>query len=631
MSTQNMSTQKKRPHSVFARLPLMWKLLLPFLVLDLVIGYFGAAVLTHDLRGRANATIDGELTREYFLAGSLLHDMELSLSESANLAANLSGMADAVGSRDPARVRILLRSVVALKPGLRLLAVTDRGGGGLAEFTREADGVTPAVSRGTAWRNIDAVSTALTARTQQVFPTLAMVQGQTELLLVLPICTQTQRCAATGAAIVGVPLSAAVAAVRPSAVARGGLGRASVAIFATDRHPLAGASPSWPRPPATQTSGVVRVTTGSGSSASATIYGPFVVAHQRLGTVGVRAATGGILTAARRTDRQLVALLVIAMAATVLLGAVLTQALARRIRRILGTVQRIGAGDLAARTTLTADDELTSLADGVNSMAEQIEASYNTLEMRVAQRTEEVRRLLEARTEFFAGLTHDLRTPLAVLLAQADLLSQADEDGIVRTGDIVRESAEQLLTLVNDIIEVARVETGRLDLATSALSLADEMASIEPTVQALARTGDLELQVEIPEDLPRVSADPIRLRESVLNLVHNAVKYTQPGGRITVSASRDDEGEQVQITVEDSGIGIPDDAGDSIFEPFRRVAGNAAVRGDPSSGLGLAITRRLVEAMGGSIGYTSEVGVGSRFWFTLPRATVEEHLVYRQG
>ena len=624
-----MSDAADRTRSVYARLPLMWKLLLPFLVLELVVAYFSAAVLTHDLRGRATATIDGELTREYFLAGSLLHDTQLSLSESANLAANLSGMAKAVAHRDAARTRELLRSVVALKTSLRLLAVTDSAGNGLAEFTRTADGAAPSVGHGTPWGRVDVVSRALAAPTQQVFPSLATVQGTTQLLLVLPICTKTSTCAAAGVAIVGLPLSAAVVSVRPSGAARGGLGRASLAIFARDGRPLAGADQSWPRPPSTASSGVVRVTSGRGGSASATVFGPFVVAHEQLGTVGVRAGTSGILASARRTGQQMVALLVLAMAATVLLGALLSRALARRIRRILTTVLRIGSGDLAARTTLTADDELTNLADGVNVMAEQLEASYQTLEMRVAQRTEEVRRLLESRTEFFAGLTHDLRTPLAVLLAQADLLTSRSDEGGVRTGHIVRESAEQLLTLVNSIIEVARAETGRLDLTTTTLSLPDEIATIEPTVTALARSGDLELALDVPSNLPPVSADQMRLRETVLNLVHNAVKYTQPGGRITVSASVD--GAQVRVAVEDTGIGIPDDAGDAVFEPFRRVTGNAAMRGEPSSGLGLAITRRLVEAMGGYIGYTSEVGVGTTFWFTVPLAQVADDLVCAQG
>ena len=624
-----MNDTAARTRSLYARLPLMWKLLLPFLLLELVVGYFSAAVLTHDLRGRATATIDGELTREYFLAGSLLHDTQLSLSESANLAANLSGMAKAVTHRDAAQARELLRSVVALKSGLRLLAVTDRAGNGLAEFTRAADGATPSVGQGTPWGRVNVVSRALAARTEQVFPSLATVQGTTQLLLVLPICTRTSPCAAAGVAIAGLPLSAAVVSVRPSGAASEGLGRASLAIFARDGRALAGADRSWPRAPSTFSSGVVRVTSGSGATASATAFGPFVVAHEQLGTVGVRAGTAGILASARRTGQQMVALLVLAMAATVLLGALLTRALAGRIRRILTTVLSLGTGDFAARTMLTADDELTSLAKGVNVMAEQLEASYQTLEMRVAQRTEEVRRLLESRTEFFAGLTHDLRTPLAVLLAQADLLTSRSDEGDVRTGHIVRESAEQLLTLVNSIIEVARAETGRLDLTPTTLSLADEIATIEPTVMALARSGDLELALDVPSSLPPVSADQMRLRETVLNLVHNAVKYTQPGGRITVSASV--EGSQVRVTVEDTGIGIPDDAGDAVFEPFRRVTGNAATRGEPSSGLGLAITRRLVEAMGGSIGYTSEVGVGTTFWFTVPLAEVTGDLVCAQG
>jgi signal transduction histidine kinase len=144
--------------------------------------------------------------------------------------------------------------------------------------------------------------------------------------------------------------------------------------------------------------------------------------------------------------------------------------------------------------------------------------------------------------------------------------------------------------------------------------------AVRPTIEGLARAGEIEAVFAVEPPLP-VRGDPVRLREVLLNLADNAVKYTPPRGRIVLSAAR--AVGTVEVSVSDSGIGIPSEVGDRIFEPFFVVKGTAPHHGQASTGLGLALARRLIEAHGGTISYTSDVTKGTTFRFTLPGAAPE--------
>ncbi|HVE97937.1 MAG TPA: HAMP domain-containing sensor histidine kinase, partial [Mycobacteriales bacterium] len=181
----------------------------------------------------------------------------------------------------------------------------------------------------------------------------------------------------------------------------------------------------------------------------------------------------------------------------------------------------------------------------------------------------------------------------------------------------IRESGAQLLTLVNDILEVARAEAGRLELDIQPVDPRAALTEIEPTLRGLAGARDISLTVRMPRSLPKVATDPRRLREVVLNLVDNAVKYTAAGGSVSVEA-RSVAG-AVEVTVTDTGVGIPDEVGDRIFEPFYRVHGTRTQHGEPSTGLGLALSHRLVAALGGDLRYESAES-GTTFRMTLPVA-----------
>lgn len=254
-------------------------------------------------------------------------------------------------------------------------------------------------------------------------------------------------------------------------------------------------------------------------------------------------------------------------------------------------------------------------------MAEQLQAMYSTLESRVAERTEEVERLLRERTEFFASVSHELRTPLAVILRHAEMLLDNAYRGNGRwrtdAGSALRDSGQQLSHLIDDILELAEVEAGRLDVEIEPVDVGAFLHEMRATIVPLARAAGVRATFHATDRaLPPVAADPRRLRQILLNLADNAIKYSPEGGSVDLSAAG--RGGVVEIVVSDTGVGIPPEAGDQIFEPFHRVKGVQTQRGQASSGLGLAIARRLAEAHGGTIGYVARDGGGTTFTVRMP-------------
>ena len=269
----------------------------------------------------------------------------------------------------------------------------------------------------------------------------------------------------------------------------------------------------------------------------------------------------------------------------------------------------------------TAELTVATLPQHVRRYISTVAKQNRELELRIEVRTEEIRKLMQERASFFASMSHELRTPLAIIIAQGDLLmSESPASVASRAGQVVKDSAAQVLKVVNDILDFARAEVGRLDLELAPVPLDRLAAELQPTLQGLTSPARIGLSVELAPDLPPVQGDPGRIREVLLNLVANAVKYTPQGGRIQVAARVADD--RAEISVADTGVGIPPDVGDQVFEPFYRAPTVEPQRGEASSGLGLAVAKGLVEAHGGRLWYRSEPGQGSTFTFTIPLAEV---------
>jgi signal transduction histidine kinase/CheY-like chemotaxis protein len=241
----------------------------------------------------------------------------------------------------------------------------------------------------------------------------------------------------------------------------------------------------------------------------------------------------------------------------------------------------------------------------------------------LAQRdAREASRASAMKSAFVANMSHEIRTPLNGVIGMINLLA---ETGLtseqVEYVEVARSSGDALLIVINDILDVARIEAGRLQIEAQDFDLPDAVEACCDTVAATAAAKGLDLQSFVHDDVPRaMHGDRMRLSQVLVNLLGNAVKFTADGGVVVeVSMVGATAGRRVRFEVRDTGIGIPADRVDGMFEPFSR-ADTATTRSVGGTGLGLAISRELTRLMDGMIGARSELGQGSTFWFELPFA-----------
>lgn len=282
----------------------------------------------------------------------------------------------------------------------------------------------------------------------------------------------------------------------------------------------------------------------------------------------------------------------------------------------------LDGGPVAGGTTFHVALTVALLVAGqiVGVVVDRTDRTQFRQEELIVERTAEVERLLRERTDFFTGLSHEFRTPLASILAYAEMLMDDDDPKPVewyrRAGQVVHGCASQLLAIVNDILEIAREREGRRESVAEEIDPAELLRDLWPPVEALAERNEVTATLVVPDTLPSVVADPPRLREAVMDLVSNALKYTPGGGRIEVLATRD--GGEVAIRVSDTGPGIPGELAERVFEPFYRLKEVRPQRGQPSSGLGLALVRQIVSAHGGTVRVLPDAGEGAIFEVRLP-------------
>ncbi len=289
------------------------------------------------------------------------------------------------------------------------------------------------------------------------------------------------------------------------------------------------------------------------------------------------------------------------------LGFVLASSLVGPIQGTEARLAEIAAGDFSGRLEVPNRDELGSLARNVNRMNDELRQLYGELE--TASRH---------KSEFLANMSHELRTPLNAILGFSQVLQQklfgelnAKQEEYV--GDIL-SSGNHLLALINDVLDLSKVEAGQIELELAAFSLREAVEGGVVMVRERASKNRVALATDIAPEVQVVRGDERRIRQVLFNLLSNAVKFTPAGGRIEVGAAEVDG--EIQVAVADTGPGIAAEDVERIFEEFQQTDVGAGKR--EGTGLGLALSKRLVELHGGRIWVESELGAGSRFVFTLP-------------
>lgn len=234
------------------------------------------------------------------------------------------------------------------------------------------------------------------------------------------------------------------------------------------------------------------------------------------------------------------------------------------------------------------------------------------------------REAMQMKNEFVSTVSHELRTPLTSIKGYIDLIFDGEAGEINEIQReflaIVKENSDRLVDLINDMLDISRIESGRIVLKVQPLDVAERIEGAVNTFRAVLDQQGREVHVEVPEDLPRAAGDPDRVGQVLINFISNAIKYSPQGGDVEVRASNEDGFVRVGIT--DHGIGIAEEDQARLFTKFYRVD-SSLTREIGGTGLGLSICKSIIELLGGQVGVESTPGQGSTFWFTLPVASPE--------
>jgi signal transduction histidine kinase/CheY-like chemotaxis protein len=297
------------------------------------------------------------------------------------------------------------------------------------------------------------------------------------------------------------------------------------------------------------------------------------------------------------------------------------------LERLTTGATQIGSGNLLHRISLQGRDELDDLAETFNTMAESLKQAQEELkklalelEDRVRERTFELEQANRAKDEFLANMSHEVRTPVGEVIGMTDTLLQQEVPFPVRKDlEVVRNSSKTIMALLNDLLDLSRIEQGKLELHQRPFDIREVMASLVRTFEMQARDKGIAFETTIAEDVPGiVVCDPDRLGQVLKNLLSNALKFTETGSiRVQVHLDKATEHlAKIRFTVSDTGIGIPKEKIDEVFLTFTQLDTSYSKK-FAGAGLGLAISKRLVELMGGEISVQSEVGKGVTFTFTV--------------
>jgi two-component system, NarL family, sensor histidine kinase BarA len=310
------------------------------------------------------------------------------------------------------------------------------------------------------------------------------------------------------------------------------------------------------------------------------------------------------------------------------------------VRDLRKVAEQVTTGDLQVRSTIATGDEFEELGAAFNDMLAHLRQQQaeltrinRALDIKLGELAETNVALFESnklKTEFIGNVSHELRTPLVSIIGFAELLGDAvahpPEDGsrMVRYAQNILTSGRMLLDIINDLLDLAKIEAGKLQLHLSEFDIGDTCEAVVEFHRPLADKKNLQLAWSVEGDVPRMHSDGGKIKQILYNLLSNAIKFTPAGGAVCMSAALADD-DRVRVSVTDTGPGIPADMQEIVFEKFRQLDASVT-REHGGAGLGLAITKELVQMLGGAITLQSEEGKGSVFTVYLPRVAPQSQV-----
>ena len=306
---------------------------------------------------------------------------------------------------------------------------------------------------------------------------------------------------------------------------------------------------------------------------------------------------------------------------------IIRHVIVKPVKHLKAVSDAIYAGQLDVRSEIATGDEFEDLSAAFNrmlrnlvSMQERLKQVNASLDQKVDQLARTNMELFESnriKSDFLATMSHELRTPLNSIIGFSDVLltTVSLTDKQKRWVENIQSSGKQLLVIINDVLDLSKMEAGQMQLHAEPFALAEVTESLIAAVRPQAEKKNIELKQLVAPDLPHLHQDAGKLRQILNNLLSNAIKFTPEGGRVVVRVEAD--GDRVAIQVTDTGVGIATEDQDRVFEKFRQAA-NPMTREHEGSGLGLSIVRELSKLLGGDVSLHSELGRGSTFTVKIP-------------